>query len=66
MSGRNLLPSVERGHEWVRLAVEAGAVEGLTGERKDWVDGRSPAQDAVCLRDLHDLLRREGLPPGTR
>jgi len=66
MTGRNLLPSVERGYEWVQRAVEAGAVEGLTGEAKDWVDGRSPVQDAVCLRDLHDLLRREGLSPGTR
>jgi hypothetical protein len=62
MRGRNLLPSVEKGYNWVRLAVEAGAVEGLSAEAKDWVDGRTPEEDADCLRGLHALLAREGLP----
>jgi hypothetical protein len=62
MSGRNLLPSVEQGYEWVRRAVEAGAVEGLSAEAKDWVDGRAPDEDAECLRALHALLARVGLP----
>jgi hypothetical protein len=45
----------------VKATVEAGAVEGMSGERKDWVDNRSPEEDSVCLRDLHDLLRAKGL-----
>jgi len=61
LGGRSLLPSVARGYDWVRRAVEAGAVEGLSAEAKDWVDGRPPDQDAVCLRDLHALVAREGL-----
>jgi hypothetical protein len=57
-TGRTLLPSVERGYEWVRRAVDAGAVEGLSAEAKDWVDGRPPQEDAECLRDLHALVAR--------
>lgn len=58
LTGRQLLPTVEQGYLWVRLAVAAGAVEGFTGAPKDWVDGRSPEEDARCLRDLHVLLAR--------
>ncbi|MDA1297327.1 MAG: DUF4392 domain-containing protein [Chloroflexi bacterium] len=57
MTGRDLLPSVEQGYEWVRQTVAAGAVEGLSGARKDWVDGRDPEADSVCLRDLHDFVK---------
>ncbi|MEX0762240.1 MAG: glutamate cyclase domain-containing protein [Dehalococcoidia bacterium] len=57
LTDRNLLPSVEQGYQWVKDIVEAGAVEGMSGERKDWVDARNPEEDSVCLRDLHDLLR---------
>ncbi|MQG88393.1 MAG: DUF4392 domain-containing protein [SAR202 cluster bacterium] len=60
-SGQNLLPSVEKGYEWVRDIVAVGAVEGMSGESKDWVDARPPEDDAVCLRDLHALLIDEGL-----
>jgi hypothetical protein len=60
-AGKNLLPSVEQGDQWVKDIVAVGAVEGMTGESKDWVDGRPPEDDAVCLRDLHALLAAEGL-----
>ena len=69
LARRPLLPSVEQGHDWVRCAVEAGAVEGFTGERKDWVDGRPPDEDARCLRALHALVARAGpgrTEPGRR
>ncbi len=56
MTGNDLLPSVEQGYEWVKSTVAAGAVEGLTGESKDWVDGRAPEDDAMCLRDLHEFV----------
>ncbi len=56
LTGKNLLPSVEQGYEWVKQTVAVGAVEGLSGESKDWVDGRDPEADSACLRDLHDLV----------
>lgn len=59
--GQNLLPSVEEAAEWVRAIVRVGAVEGMSGEKKDWVDGRPPEEDAVCLSDLHELLASRGL-----
>ncbi len=61
LKGKNLLPSVAQGHQWVKDTVAAGAVEGMSAQHKDWVDGRSPEEDAVCLRDLHDLLASKGL-----
>ena len=60
-SGKNMLPSVEKGYAWVKDIVAVGAVEGMTGESKDWVDARAPEDDAMCLRDLHALLNAEGL-----
>jgi hypothetical protein len=60
-TGKNLLPTVEQGYEWVKDIVAVGAVEGMSGESKDWVDGRPPEDDAMCLRDLHTLLTSEGL-----
>ena len=60
-TGKNLLPSVEQGYEWVKDIVAVGAVEGMSGESKDWVDARAPEDDAMCLRDLHALLSAEGL-----
>ncbi len=56
MTGEDLLPTVEQGYEWVKQMVAAGAVEGLSGESKDWVDGRAPEDDAMCLRDLHEFV----------
>ena len=60
-TGKNLLPTVEQGYEWVKDIVAVGAVEGMSGESKDWVDGRPPEDDAMCLRYLHTLLTSEGL-----
>jgi hypothetical protein len=60
-TGKNLLPSVEQGYEWIKDIVSVGAVEGMSGDSKDWVDARAPEDDAMCLRDLHTLLSVEGL-----
>lgn len=57
MTGNDLLPSVEQGYEWVKQTVATGAVEGLSGEAKDFVDGRAPEDDAMCLRDLHEFVK---------
>ena len=64
LSGRVLLPSVEQGRDWIERIVRRGAVEGISGERKPWVDGRSPEQDDSCLRELHTLLARAGVALG--
>ena len=54
--GKNLLPSVEEGKMMIEKTVELGAVEGMSGESKPWVDGRSIEEDQVCLRDLNGLF----------
>jgi hypothetical protein len=61
LRNENMLPSVKQGYEWVKRCMDAGAVEGMSGEHKDWVDNRDPEHDAVCLRDLHVLLKTQGL-----
>ena len=61
MNSVKLLPSVEEGKQMVRDVVAAGAVEGMSGERKEWVDNRDLDGDAACLRDLHALLAECGL-----
>ncbi|MCL0031740.1 DUF4392 domain-containing protein [Dehalococcoidia bacterium] len=55
-TGKNLLPTIEEAYRWVKTTVEHGAVEGMSAEHKDWVDGRDPEADSVCLRDLNKLL----------
>lgn len=61
LRNENLLPTVDEAAEWVRAIVRAGAVEGMSGESKDWVDGRSPHQNAVFLQSLHALLKGRGI-----
>ncbi len=60
-NGVNLLPSVEEAKQMVRDIVAVGAVEGMSGESKEWVDGRDLEADSVCLRDLHALLEEQGV-----
>ncbi len=60
-SGTDLLPSVETGKQMVRDIVQAGAVEGMSGESKEWVDNRDLDGDSVCLQDLHALLDELGV-----
>ena len=40
----------------IEKTVELGAVEGMSGESKPWVDGRSIEEDQICLRDLNSLF----------
>lgn len=61
MHSLNLLPTVEDAKQMVRTVVAAGAVEGMSGESKEWVDNRDLDADSMCLRDLHKLLARNGL-----
>ena len=60
-NGVNLLPSVEEAKQMVRKIVAVGAVEGMSGESKEWVDNRDLEADSVCIRDLHALLEEQGI-----
>ncbi len=57
----NLLPSVEEAKQMVRDIVAVGAVEGMSGESKEFVDGRDLEGDSVCISDLHALLAEQGI-----
>ncbi len=59
--GVNLLPSVEEAKQMVRDVVAVGAVEGMSGESKEFVDGRDLEGDSVCISDLHALLAEQGI-----
>ena len=59
--GINLLPSVEEAKQMVRDIVAVGAVEGMSGESKEFVDGRDLEGDSVCISDLHALLVEQGI-----
>ncbi len=52
----NFLPSVKKGKELIEKSVELGAVEGLSGEPKPWVDGRSLEKDQICLEKLNSIF----------
>ena len=52
----NFLPSVKKGKELIEKSVELGAVEGLSGESKPWVDGRSLEKDQICLEKLNSIF----------
>lgn len=61
LAKRNLLPTVKDEMAWVERAVKAGAVDGISGESKPWVDNFPPEKNAICLRELHALLKSKGL-----
>ena len=60
-NGVNLLPSVEEAKQMVRDIVAVGAVEGMSAENKEWVDGRDLEADSACIGDLHKLLVEQGI-----
>lgn len=62
--GRNLLPSVEDELALIRRAVDFGAVEGISGERKYVVDGYDLEENADILSRLHSVLAEDGIIAG--
>ena len=60
-TGTNLLPTVEKAKQMVREIVAIGAVEGMSGENKEFVDGRDLKADSACILDLHELLEEQGI-----
>ncbi|MBI2872692.1 MAG: DUF4392 domain-containing protein [Chloroflexi bacterium] len=57
--GRNLLPSVEQEKEWVRRLASLGAVDGLSCQVEEAVDGFPLEENALTLEELHRLVARE-------
>lgn len=56
LTDRDLLPTVDQEAERVRRCVEAGAVDGFSGERVARVDGRELADYCKPLTALRELL----------
>ena len=54
--GRDLLPTVEEDEKLIRHMVDAGAVDGTSGENKYYVDNFTLEQNAGMLRRLRWLL----------
>ena len=61
LAGRNLLPSVEEEAGWVKRCVELGAVDGFTGDWKEYVDGFPLDEYGQVLAQLHEVLAGEGI-----
>ena len=54
--GRDLLPTTEEDERLIRRMVDAGAVDGTSGENKYYVDNFTLEQNAAVLRRLRWLL----------
>ncbi len=59
--GKNLLPSIEAERELVKRNVELGAVDGISTERVNKVDGFTLEENSRTVAALHDLLAGEGI-----
>ena len=60
LAGRNLLPSAEGEARMVRGMVDAGAVDGTTGDAVATVDNFSMEDNGALLWRLHGFLERDG------
>ncbi len=58
--GRNLLPTVEEDARMIRRMVKLGAVDGFSGENKNYVDGFTLEKNGEVLQRLHNLLQNSG------
>ena len=61
LSGKNLLPSVQEEEDIIRHIVDAGAVEGVTGDKIYAVDAFPLAENGKALAALHEVLSERGL-----
>jgi peptidoglycan/xylan/chitin deacetylase (PgdA/CDA1 family) len=53
--GRDLLPTVEQDRQLIRQMVDAGAVDGTSGENKYYVDNFTLDQNGKVLERLHQM-----------
>lgn len=58
LSGRDLLPGVDQATEAVRAVLEAGGVDGVTGEAAMKVDGMTLDRHDEILTGLQDIVAR--------
>ena len=56
IKNQNLLPTINQPNEWLNKIVLAGAVDGMSGESKKYIDGRTFNEDSTCLKKLLDLV----------
>jgi hypothetical protein len=61
LSGKNLLPSIEEDQELIRRTVDMGAVDGMSAKQEYKVDGFTLEENSQTLKQLHDLLTKEGV-----
>jgi hypothetical protein len=59
--GKNLLPSVREEEDLLRQMVDAGAVDGVSGNKAYVVDGWSLTENGQALEALHAVLSMHGL-----
>lgn len=58
---KNLLPSVEEEQEWIKRAVNMGAVDGITTKQDYKVDGFTLEENSQTLQQLHEFLASHGV-----
>jgi hypothetical protein len=58
---KNLLPSVEEEQEWIKRAVNMGAVDGITTKQDYKVDGFTLEENSQTLQHLHEFLASHGV-----
>ena len=56
LTGRDLLPSEAVQEQWLRRAVELGAVDATTGKRETTVDGWSLSECCAMLNEVRSLI----------
>jgi hypothetical protein len=56
LTGRDLLPGIDEEWSWVERCVEAGAVDGFSGEHVNKVDGMAREVYQRPLRELRAML----------
>jgi len=61
LAGKNLLPSVQEEEDMIRRMVDAGAVDGVSGNKAYLVDAFSLSENGKILAALHEVLSAHGL-----
>ena len=56
IKNQNLLPTINESNDCLSNIFLAGAVDGISGESKKWIDGRSFNEDSKCLEKLLSLV----------
>jgi len=61
LARKNLLPSVQEEEDMIRRMVDAGAVDGVSGNKEYLVDAFSLSENGKILASLHEVLSEHGL-----